>query len=158
MAIIFLCCESLIGYPRNVDDMPWVAWISVLKLSLMWKMKIIHDLALQKIKARVNNTDEWITILKISTYLRIEGLRDLAAQTLRWTLDPLKKIELATECGFEPWLLDVYKGFLARTQTISVEEEEQLGWNTSEVIPCTPSSFRAMRRRIRRRIRRRHQI
>ena len=105
-------------------------------------MKIIHDLALQKIKARVNNTDEWITILKMSTQLRIKGLRDLAAQTLRWTLNPSKKIELATECSFEPWLLDVYTHFLTRTPTISVEEEEQIGWNT------TAKLFRARHRQL----------
>ena len=93
--------------------------------------KIIHDLALQKIKARINNTDEWITMLKISTQLRIEGLRDLAKLTLRCRLDPSKKIDLATECGLEHWLLDAYTRFMRRKKAISVEEEEQLGWNTT---------------------------
>ena len=126
--LIFLYRDRSLDNPRNVDDMPWIAWISVLKLSLMWKMKIIHDLAIQKIETRINNTDEWITIFKISTRLRIEKLRDLAIRTLRpRELDPLKRIELATEYGLElPWLLDE---FVTRKKAISVEEEEQLGWN-----------------------------
>lgn len=109
--------------------MSWVEWVSVLKLSLMWQMNLIHDLALQKIEARINNTDEWITVLKISTQLRIKGLRDLANRMLRSTLGPLEKIELATECCIEPWLLEGYIEFATRAEVISVQEEERLGWD-----------------------------
>jgi hypothetical protein len=109
--------------------MPWIEWVSVIKLSLMWKMKRLHESALQKIRARIqSNTDEWIAVLKISTQLRIEGLRGLAKEKLREKLDVSKKIELATECSIEDWLLNVYTDFVQRAQPISAEEEEQLGW------------------------------
>ena len=108
--------------------MPWVGWVSVIKLSLMWKMKRLHESALQKIRSQISNTDEWIAVLKISTQLRMEGLRELAKEMLWVQLDVSKKIELATECSIEAWLLNVYTDFVQRVQPISVKEEEQLGW------------------------------
>jgi len=128
-------------YIRDVEDISWVEWISVLKLSLMWQMNLIHDLALQKIEARINNTDEWITVLKISTQLRIKGLRDLAEQML-WRVGPLKKIELATQCGVGSLLLEGCTEFVERTEAISIEEEEQLGWN------ITANLFRVRHRQL----------
>jgi hypothetical protein len=58
----------------------------------------------------------------------MEELRGLAKEMLWVQLDVSKKIELATECNIEPWLLIVYTDFVQRVQSISVEEEEQLGW------------------------------
>ena len=68
--------------------------------------------------------DEWIAVLKISTQLRIKGLQDLMEQTLQSTLSPLEKIELATECCNEPWLLEGYTEFVMRDEAILVQEEE----------------------------------
>jgi hypothetical protein len=51
--------------------MSWTEWILVLKLSQLWKMKRIHDLALQKIKAQITSSDEWIVALEMSTHLKI---------------------------------------------------------------------------------------
>jgi hypothetical protein len=129
-------------YVRDVENISWVEWISILKLSLMWQMNLIHDLALQKIEARINNTDEWITVLKISTQLRIKGLRDLAEQMLWGKLGPLKKIELATQCSIESWLLEGYRESVERAEAISIEEEEQLGWN------ITANLFRVRHRQL----------
>ena len=113
-------------YIRDPQDMSWVEWISVLKLSLMWQMELIHKSALQKIK--INNTDEWITALQISTQLRIKGVRDLAIQNLR-SLSSWRKLELGAECGIVKWLLEVYLEFVMRFESISLEEEERLGRN-----------------------------
>lgn len=110
--------------------------MSVLKLSQMWQMTTIHSLALQKIETRINNPDEWITALKISTLLRIQGLRDLSIRMLTGKLSSLKKIELATECKIQPWLLQGYTDFVTREQVISVEEEEQLGWSRTFNLFC----------------------
>jgi hypothetical protein len=116
-------------YISDAEQMSWVEWISVLKLSLMWQMNLIHDWALRRIKTRISNTDGWITVMEVSTQLRIKGLRKLAENILGRKLGPLKMIALATECSVEPWLLNGYKKFVTRAQAISVEEEEQLGWN-----------------------------
>src|SRR6202041_1179882 len=100
--------------------MSWVECISLLKLSLMWQMNLIHDSALRRIKTRIKNTDEWITVMGVATQLRIKGLRDLVKRTLGRTLGPLKMIELATEYSIEPWLLNGYKQFATRAEAISV--------------------------------------
>jgi hypothetical protein len=93
----------------------------------MWRMDVIHKLILKEFAA--NNTDEWISVLKISTQLRIKGLRALSIEMLWTKLSPPRKIELAIEYGIETWLLRVYRYFMERAECISVEEEEELGWN-----------------------------
>ena len=111
--------------------MSWVGWVSVIKLSLMWNMKRLHELALQKIGPRIGSTDEWIAVLKIATQLRMEGLRKLAEEMvlMRLNFKEVKKIiGLATEFGIKDWLLYLYENFVERAQPISIEEEEQLGW------------------------------
>ena len=125
-----------------MDDIAWTDWISVLKLSRMWKMDLIHDLALQKIPFQIDNSDQWIAVLKISTRLRIQGLRELAIKSLHWDLSTLKMIELAIECGIQPWLMQGYLEFVMRADGISAQDAEQLGLRrTSDLL----------------RIRRRHQ-
>ena len=108
-------------------DMPWDEWISVLKLSKMWQMKKIHCLALQKIPKRIHNLDQWISALKISTRWRIEGLREIAIERLSGGLDSLNKVELAIECGIEPWLTTGYTELVTRKECITTEEEDRLG-------------------------------
>ena len=107
--------------------MSWTEWISVLKLSQMWEMELIRDLALHKIQFQIHNSDEWVAALKISTQLRIHGLRDLAIQILACKLNSLKKIELAIECGNQPWLIRGYTEFVTGTDDISAQDAEQLG-------------------------------
>ena len=122
--------------------MSWTEWISVLKLSQMWEMELIRDLALHKIQFQIHNSDDWVAALKISTRLRIQGLRDLAIQILACKLNSLKKIELAIECGIQPWLIRGYTEFVTGTDDISAQDAEQLGLRrTSDLL----------------RIRRRHQ-
>src|ERR1700729_3664889 len=79
------------------EDMSWMEWTSVLKLSQMWKMKLINDLGLQKIPGRIHNLDQWIAALKISTQFRIQGLREIAIEELTNKLNSLNKVELAIE-------------------------------------------------------------
>ena len=107
--------------------MSWTEWISVLKLSLMWQMKQIHDSALQKIRTRILNSDQWMAALKFSTQLRIQGLREIAIEKLQGELtSPLKMIELAVEYSIQPWLMQGYREFVMRQESISVKDEEQL--------------------------------
>src|ERR1700677_5166172 len=102
-------------------------WTSVLKLSQMWKMKLIHDLALQKVSSRIHDLDQWITALKLSTQLRIQELREIAIKNLGSRLSSLQKVELAIKCGIEPWLTTGYTEFVTREECISAEEEDRLG-------------------------------
>jgi len=91
-------------------------------------MKLITDLALQKIEACIDNADGWISALKMSTQQRIQGLRELSIRMLSGGLNSLQKIELATECCVQPWLLEGYTELVTRHEVMSVEDEEQLGW------------------------------
>jgi hypothetical protein len=122
--------------------MSWTELISVLKLSQMWEMQRIHDLALQKIKAQIASSDEWIVALEMSTRLEIRGLRDLAIPMIVQNLSPLEKIKLGTEYNIQPWLLQGYTEFVMRQETISVEDEEKLGQSR------TSNLFRVRHRRL----------
>jgi len=122
--------------------MSWTEWISVLKLSQMWKMNQIHDLALQKIKAQITSSDEWIVALEMSTHLKIQDLRDLAIPMIVHNLNSLEKIKLGTEYNIQPWLVQGYTEFVVRQETISVEDEEKLGQSR------TSNLFRVRHRRL----------
>ena len=117
-------------------------WISVLKLSQMWGMKWIHDLALQKMKAQITSFDEGMVALEMSTRLRIRVLRDLVIPMISRDLSSLKKIELGTEHSIQPWLLEGYTEFVKRSETISVEDEDKLGQSR------TSNLFRVRHRRL----------
>ena len=122
--------------------MSWTEWVSVLMLSQMWEMKRIHDLALQKIKSQIANSDEWIIALRMSTRLKIQDLRNLAIPMIVHNLSSLEKIKLGTECNIQPWLLQGYAEFVMRQETISAEDEEKLGQSR------TSNLFRVRHRRL----------
>jgi hypothetical protein len=124
------------------EDMSWMEWTSVLKLSQMWKMKLINDLGLQKIPGRIHNLDQWIAALKISTQFRIQGLREIAIEELTNKLNSLNKVELAIECGVEPWLTMGCTELVTRQECISGEEEDRLGPSR------TSNLFRVRHRRL----------
>jgi hypothetical protein len=96
-------------YRRNSrKDISWTEWISALKLSQMFEMKRIYNLALENIQAQVDSSDEWIVALELSTHLKIRDLRELAIPMIVWDLSSLKKIKLGTEYNIQPWLLQGY--------------------------------------------------
>jgi ribosomal protein S13 len=109
------------------EHMSWVQWVTVLKLTLLWKMNQIQDVALQKIRGLSQNSHQWIAALKIATELRMHGLREIAIQELNEDLDPLQKIDLATKYSVRPWLIDGYFELVMRKEGIKKEEEQCLG-------------------------------
>jgi hypothetical protein len=122
--------------------MSWTEWTSVLKLSQMWEMKPIYDLALRKIPPRIHMSDEWIAALKMSTQLRIRDLREIAIGKLTGQLtSSLQKIEFGAEYKISSCLLEGYTEFATRNKVISAEDEEQLGWRR------TSGLFRVRHRR-----------
>ena len=122
--------------------MSWTECISALKLSQMWEMKRIYDLALQNIQTQIDSLDEWIVVLELSTHLKIRDLRELAIPMIVWNLSSLKKIKLGTEHNIQPWLLQGYTEFVTRQATISIMEEEYLGQSR------TSNLFRVRHRRL----------
>ena len=123
-------------FGRDSADMSWVEWTSALKLSLMWQEKLVPDLALQKIEALVEDSNGWVGALRLSSQLKIQGLQDLSIRMLSGKLATLMKTELAIECKIRPLLLAGYTEFVTREETISVEDEKRLGWDTTFKLFC----------------------
>jgi hypothetical protein len=111
--------------------MSWSQWISALKLSMMWKMALIQDLALRKIPTRIHNPEEWISVLKISTQSRIQELREIAIRKLGRKLGPRQKVTLGIKYSIEPWLMDGYTALVTRENGLSTTDEACLGWSTT---------------------------
>jgi hypothetical protein len=63
----------------------------------------------------------------MSTQWRIQKLREIAIRQLADKLSPLRKVDLAIECGIEPWLMAGYMELVTRRAYISEEEEDRLG-------------------------------
>jgi hypothetical protein len=135
----------MLKLPRDTEEaMSWFEWTSVLKLSQMWQMKRIHDLALRKLPPMIHTTDQWITALKTSTQFKIQELRVIAIGKLANELNALQKVELAIECGIEPWLTTAYMEFVTRRECISEEEEDRLGQSrTSNLFRVRHRQFQA---------------
>jgi len=139
----FRCLLKVMIQGDSEGDMSWTELTSVLKLSLMWEMKLIHDLALQKIPLRIHNSDKWLAALEISTQLKIRGLREMAIEKLKdGPTSPFKKIELGVKYSIQDWLMQGYTEFVTRQEVMSVEDEERLGWSR------TSNLFRVRHRRL----------
>jgi len=117
------------------EEMSWIEWTSVLKLSLMWLMKRVYDLALRKVPTRICDSDGWCAALETSTLMGIRELRELAIRELDiGTLSPMKKVNLGIKYNTESWLMEGYIDFVRREEVISVEDEEQLGWSRTSAL------------------------
>jgi hypothetical protein len=116
----------------QVETLTLAEWTSVLKLSTMWQIDNLCVFAVKTMSNLSASEEEWITLLKVSSKHPFVDVRELTIQTLTalHTMSPLKKILVAKECMVPDWFLDGVVGFLTRKQTISVEEEDQLGFKT----------------------------
>ena len=120
---------------RDLEEMSWIEWTSVLKLLLMWQIKWVYDLVLRNIPTKIYNSDGWYAVLKISTLMRVRELHALAIMKLdSSTLSPMEKINLGIEYNIESWLMGGYNDFVRREEVISVEDEEQLGWSRTSAL------------------------
>jgi len=117
------------------EEMSWIEWTSVLKLSSMWQMKWVYDLALRKVPTKIYDSDGWYAALETSTLMGIRELRELAIRELDiGTLSPMKKVNLGIKYNTESWLMEGYNDFVRREEIISVEDEEQLGWSRTSAL------------------------
>jgi len=103
-------------------------WISVLKLAMLWEMENIRKLAIKQILSLPASSKDWIEMLKMSTSPRVTEIREKAIQSMDLEkLESVERILLAKECGVYEWLLRGYRELVQRTETISQQDEEQLG-------------------------------
>jgi len=120
--------------PEAIKTMTWKEWFSVLKLSMLWQMDQVKDLAIERITSLPLNIDDWKAVLILSTHSVVNNtIRNAAIQQLiaRFPLTPIDRILLARKCHVADWLLSGYNELVQREATISVEEEEQLGLKTT---------------------------
>jgi hypothetical protein len=119
-------------------------WVSVLKLSNMWSMTLIQDLALKQISAKIcdSRSNEWIAALGTATQLRMQELRNIAIEKLEGKIGPVEKVNLAIRYSVKPWLIQGYRELVMRADGISAEEERQLG------VRRTSNLFRLRHRRL----------
>jgi len=116
-------------FSRPPETMSQREWFSVLKLSLMWHMDQVKDLAIENITSVPMSTNDCIDMLRKSTLLIVPKIRDKAIRQLtpKSCLPPVNRILLARECRVADWLLDGYTQLVRRDETISAEDEMQLG-------------------------------
>jgi hypothetical protein len=109
--------------------MSWRELFLVVELSAMWQMDELRDLAIEKIILLPMDTSEWVAALKLSTLQFVTKIRDTAIDHLTPTdcLPLMDKISLAVESRVADWLLSCLKEIVVRNETISLEEQEQLG-------------------------------
>jgi len=77
---------------------------------------------------------EWISALKLSTMWEFPDIRNGAIHELskaEMEMGSVDKIECGRKFEKKEWLLDGYVGLLKRTETITDEEAERLGWKTA---------------------------
>jgi len=77
---------------------------------------------------------EWISVLKLSTMWEFTDIRAKAIQELSkedMGMGTIKKIECARSFEVKGWLLEGYIELLKRAETITYEEAECLGWQTT---------------------------
>jgi hypothetical protein len=93
---------------------------------MLWQMEDTHKLAVERILSLPANPEDWIEILKSSTFRAVPEILKTAIMSLHH-LGPVQKIVLAKECNIHEWLLTGYRDLVERRETISVEDERQLG-------------------------------
>ena len=114
--------------------MSWVEWASVLKLSCMWQMTKVHEMAVQKILELQNEADTECQedLLRLSNKLGVTKIRDRAIEILSGAYaKPIEWIQHGMEFQVDSWLLDGYKQLVQAQAGISVEDEELLGQKTT---------------------------
>ncbi|KAK0226423.1 hypothetical protein IW262DRAFT_766385 [Armillaria fumosa] len=77
--------------------------------------------------------NQWISVLKLSTMWHFTDIRQLAIKHLQQdaTLDAIEQVVLAKAYSVSSWLRTGYLGLVKRTQPLSVEEAEQIGYRSA---------------------------
>jgi hypothetical protein len=96
----------------------------------MWEMQSVRELAIKYILKLMSSNEEWKEMLKMCTSLGISEIRKEAIRRLSG-LHVMDRILLAREWRVQEWLLGGYRELVQRSQTISKEDERQLGLETT---------------------------
>jgi hypothetical protein len=111
--------------------MSWQQWFSVLKLSLMWEMSEIQQVAMGKVLSLPVSKKEWVDVLKLSTLSHVLEIRTKAIERLSSGLQPVERVLLARECLVSQWLTQGYREIVTELETISEADADKLGCKTT---------------------------
>lgn len=77
--------------------------------------------------------NQWISGLRLSTMWHFSDIRQLAIKHLQQdaSLDAVEQVIFAKDFSVSSWLRTGYLGLVKRTQPLSVEEAEQIGWRSA---------------------------
>ncbi|KAG7449823.1 uncharacterized protein BT62DRAFT_871066, partial [Guyanagaster necrorhizus] len=75
---------------------------------------------------------EWISVLRLSTMWHLSDIRQLTIKHLQeMVLDPVEHVVLAKSYSVSSWLRTGYLGLVKRTQPLSLEEAEKIGFQSA---------------------------
>ncbi|KAF8216953.1 hypothetical protein K438DRAFT_1798071 [Mycena galopus ATCC 62051] len=112
------------------DDKP-IVLDGISKVDFRALLKILYPL--QICRTDFMSKDEWISVLKLSTQWHFLEARDLAIKQLNDHSDiaDVERVLLARQYDVAAWLRKGYTSFAKRSEIISEEEAQKLGWQTA---------------------------
>jgi hypothetical protein len=116
---------------RDLPTMSWRQWASALKLSTMWQMEEIRQIAFERVFSNLpDSLEEWVGLLRLATSSGLPEIQKIALQHLDKTVTGAKRVQLALEFDKEDWLISGYQQLVEQTDPISEVDEECLGRGT----------------------------
>lgn len=94
-------------------------------------LKLMYPSPLTTVKL---TQQEWISVLKLCTMWEFTEIRDRAIRELSTkeiSIGTIEKIEYGKAYAVKEWVLDGYVELLKRSETITEQEAERLGWKTA---------------------------
>ncbi|KAF8216963.1 hypothetical protein K438DRAFT_1704090 [Mycena galopus ATCC 62051] len=112
------------------DDNP-IVLDGISKVDFRALLKILYPLQIRR--TDFMSKDEWLSVLKLSTQWRFLEARDLAIAQLNNHSDigDVELILLARQYDVATWLRKGYTSIAERSEIISEEEAQKLGWQTA---------------------------
>jgi hypothetical protein len=110
-------------------------WISVFKLTALWQMDRLREIAINRISNYRMDTiswTDWVYLLDLSTKCQLSDGRELAIQKMSYRSELLGiKISLARQYKVRRWFQEGIRSLVDRSNYLSDEEVNQLGTMTA---------------------------
>jgi len=115
---------------EGTEDKPFVLH-GISEVDFESLLKLMYPPPLTNVKL---TQQEWISVLKLCTMWEFTPIRKRAIQELskkEMKMGTMKKIKCGKTYEVKEWVLAGYVELLKRTETITEEEAERLGWKTA---------------------------
>jgi hypothetical protein len=113
------------------DTLSLTEWTSVLKLSAIWQMDRVREIAVERMTRITAGLTEWMAVLDLSIAHQLLEVRELAMRRLSTCAETgVSRILLARKYQVDAWMREGCQQLVERRECFSDEEEEELGWKT----------------------------